>query len=1285
MTRTTIVALLAWVAMCVPLFAQSNGLINFEEAKQRADAGDAFAQAVVALHYQLGWNTGKNPELAAKYATASANRGDSFGLFRLGTLLRAGEGVARDERKGVALQASSFEGLRRMPDNPYALTALGTMFFQGRVFAQQIPEERRYAEAARLYKLAAEMDYAPAEFNYAMALSEGRGVPQYIDLAHFYLARALEASYPPAVDLMEAQALSPGTLASGMNRICPVRTSASRIFGLLGDKEWDYGFLDQDRDSSKKPLLVPTSTLSDVLFADDEWIVLKRFIPDGSGYSSSRVFFFDARSSALKHSLTMPNNALHLDRSKTRDQFLIATSSAGYLPLDGDHALILVDLNKRVLERIRIWRDAEYEPAWGFAGRKGKVCAPRWRDDGIEIPLLWKEEKLSRKGRMPRPNPHAKLKVPEFGDITLRYVEKAEPSRFVLSSERRYDSLENLAGIPTSAAKEVGHRSGLHESNAVVGAVNFNGEMSNILVRFDCGFLDHLNLSTLRAESRHTPMSSLDGMGLLRSGVIWLLSDDTLSLIGRGKEFKIDLRGSMGASEAGNADTGVATTPRIYFSRWVRSHEGKRSEKMQLDAGACAVYVARFDGSEVAIKKIADDGVVSDEVVRMPKEMRGESENFSLDARRSSLAFVRGDFRDGYFWSETDWSTGLLKTSPTLLSAATPDLYGPWDCFHGDAPPGWILLSSLSGKTKWGALASAIQVTEVQSGRTYEVSTGSHRHKEPLIMEVNRARDAAFVVSSGETAARIEKVNLATGHVTRLREWEWEPGSGSALYESAIKRLWIPSESGYTLYQIGGDGPLGELSFEGELVIGGPGQYAFVLPDGRYAGSPGCEQLLRLSAESGERLSASVLVPWRNRPAEVLRALQGDRGQVTALAKVTERWLERIGFDPEKPEPQPSDLPQVNVADRPPLRVENSEVSFSIDWIQGLSPLSKVIVRVNGVETLRFEAAVLEDASVADGCGQVAAAVKLANGQNWIEVVAEDLEGRFSEVERFRTIMEATRTASRRFVVALGVSAYKNPELNLQFAAKDANDMARMFGAGGSSGDLVLILTDEQVNRSSLEKIREFVGDSSESDEVVLFCAGHGVLDSKLDYYFAGYDFDQDRPAETGLKLDDLVRAVSSAKALKRLILLDTCHAGVVGEKDEMLLAQVDTKLPAGVRAIGQRGMKVQQAADFSASDKKRFIEEMFTLPGTVRGVNIIGASAGAQFALESDKWNNGVFTASVIEGLRDKKADWNQDGRIMISELKNYLGQRVSELTAGAQQPSIVAFEQDQDFDLVN
>jgi hypothetical protein len=38
----------------------------------------------------------------------------------------------------------------------------------------------------------------------------------------------------------------------------------------------------------------------------------------------------------------------------------------------------------------------------------------------------------------------------------------------------------------------------------------------------------------------------------------------------------------------------------------------------------------------------------------------------------------------------------------------------------------------------------------------------------------------------------------------------------------------------------------------------------------------------------------------------------------------------------------------------------------------------------------------------------------------------------------------------------------------------------------------------------------------------------------------------------------------------------------------------------------------------------------------------------------------------------------------VSVGELRNYLSQRVSELTKGAQKPSVVAAERDQDFDLI-
>ncbi len=254
----------------------------------------------------------------------------------------------------------------------------------------------------------------------------------------------------------------------------------------------------------------------------------------------------------------------------------------------------------------------------------------------------------------------------------------------------------------------------------------------------------------------------------------------------------------------------------------------------------------------------------------------------------------------------------------------------------------------------------------------------------------------------------------------------------------------------------------------------------------------------------------------------------------------------------------------------------------------------------------------------------------------------------------------------------------------MEFAAKDATDLASAIKESTKGETEVLLLTDEQATKDATAKIREFLANATENDEVVAFCAGHGVLDSNLDYVYASHEFDSANPSETGIKLDELVDAIGSSMSLKRLLLLDTCHSGQVGEKDEMLLAQMNTELPKGVRAVKQRGMSVKPVAGLSAEGQQRFIEEMFLLPGIHRGINIIGASGGAEFALESAQWNNGVFTATIIEALRDKKADLNGDARISVGELRDFLGQRVSELTKGAQKPSVVAAERDQDFDLI-
>ncbi len=70
-------------------------------------------------------------------------------------------------------------------------------------------------------------------------------------------------------------------------------------------------------------------------------------------------------------------------------------------------------------------------------------------------------------------------------------------------------------------------------------------------------------------------------------------------------------------------------------------------------------------------------------------------------------------------------------------------------------------------------------------------------------------------------------------------------------------------------------------------------------------------------------------------------------------------------------------------------------------------------------------------------------------------------------------------------------------------------------------------------------------------------------------------------------------------------------------------------------------------------------------------GAAVISSASGSEFALESAKWNNGVFTYSVLQGLMTGAADIDRDGTIRVSELRDYVVGEVQRLTRGAQTPT--------------
>ena len=70
-------------------------------------------------------------------------------------------------------------------------------------------------------------------------------------------------------------------------------------------------------------------------------------------------------------------------------------------------------------------------------------------------------------------------------------------------------------------------------------------------------------------------------------------------------------------------------------------------------------------------------------------------------------------------------------------------------------------------------------------------------------------------------------------------------------------------------------------------------------------------------------------------------------------------------------------------------------------------------------------------------------------------------------------------------------------------------------------------------------------------------------------------------------------------------------------------------------------------------------------------GAMVISSASGVEFAYEGEQWKNGVFTYALLEGLKTGNCDLNGDGNILVSEIREYVIDKVSELTNGNQNPT--------------
>lgn len=306
----------------------------------------------------------------------------------------------------------------------------------------------------------------------------------------------------------------------------------------------------------------------------------------------------------------------------------------------------------------------------------------------------------------------------------------------------------------------------------------------------------------------------------------------------------------------------------------------------------------------------------------------------------------------------------------------------------------------------------------------------------------------------------------------------------------------------------------------------------------------------------------------------------------------------------------------------------------------------------------------------------------LLPGNNVLELAAENKMGAKSLAQRIEVFVENLKPAKPDlYIVTIGVSKFKQADYNLTFAAKDAKDMISAFTKKTDIYGTVypIELLNENSNREQILQTKETLRKSKENDVVLVFIASHGLLDDNLDYFLATSDINFESPSQRGLRYEELESLLQDIPSRQKILLIDACHSGEV-DKEEIAV-EGGTNLLA--KNISARGFKKIVSAKNSLGLYNSF-DLMQTLFSDFRkgsGTIVISAAGGKEYALESNEWNNGVFTYAMLEGLTTYNADRDKDQQVSVSELKAYIFKRVIELTGGKQNPTSRADNLDNDF----
>ncbi len=259
--------------------------------------------------------------------------------------------------------------------------------------------------------------------------------------------------------------------------------------------------------------------------------------------------------------------------------------------------------------------------------------------------------------------------------------------------------------------------------------------------------------------------------------------------------------------------------------------------------------------------------------------------------------------------------------------------------------------------------------------------------------------------------------------------------------------------------------------------------------------------------------------------------------------------------------------------------------------------------------------------------------VMLVDGINTFRAIGFSRDRTESNPSEIIIKLLAPEKETSMYVLSVGINRYKNPALDLNYAEPDAKAVAEFFRAGRSGlfkkVEIKDIYNELATKEEILLKMQE-LKNTKPQDVVLIYLAGHGENVNE-NWYFIPHELvypeREDDVIAKAISSEELTSAIKNIAAQKILVLIDACKSGAV------LLA-------------------------FRGFEDRKALSQL----SRATGVHVVAASAKDQFAAEVKDLGHGVFTYTLLEGLKGKAAGAGEN--VTVRKLMSYIEEQLPELT---------------------